>query len=69
MKPSTEILRDTLAKSAAIRQYAAAYDHHATLEQQLVAEGRYVEAEGAHEYALWVLRGYRAEIDNPKERA
>ena len=58
----------TEARRAVVRQYAEAYDHFATMEQELVVEGRYVEAQGAHEHALWCLRAYRNELDDPKPR-
>lgn len=53
------------ARREAIRTYAAAYDRWAESEQVLVAEGMYADAQGAHEYAMWCLRAYRAELDDP----
>lgn len=53
------------ARKEVIRTYARAYDDWATEEQQLIAEGKYPEAEGAHQHALWVVRAYKAEIDDP----
>ncbi len=55
-----------LARAAVVRQLAAAYDRFAEEEQTLVAEGRYVEAEGAHVVAVRLLRAYQAELDDPK---
>ncbi len=53
----------TDARKAVIRQYARAFDSFGELEMQLMAEGRYTEAAGAHEYALRILRAYRGECD------
>lgn len=50
------------APAVATRRYAAAYDHHSDEEQRLVGLGRYAEAEGAHQYAMWCLRAYNAEV-------
>lgn len=63
-----ETIRAVAARRAAIFAYAQAHDHFATEEQTARAEGRVVEAEGAHEYALIALRAYRNEIDNPEPR-
>ena len=63
-----DLIRDASARSEAIRRYAAAYDRWATDEQLLIAEGHFPEAQGAHEYALWSLRAYRAELDDPTVR-
>lgn len=57
-------LTDLTAKESALRQYALSQDEHSTQEQLMVAEGRVVEAQGEHAYALWCLKGYRAELDN-----
>jgi len=63
------ILRDAITRSNAIRFYATAYDHFAQEEQVCIAEGRMVEAEGAHHFALMLLRAYKAEIDDPEPKA
>src|SRR5204862_299052 len=55
--------RDRLAVAEAF-----AHDHWAEEEQTLVAEGKIVEAEGAHQFALMTLRAYRAEIDDPEPK-
>jgi len=65
MKPEYVQLHDE-ARREAVRLYARAYDEWATEEQVLVAEGRYVEAEGAHVQALIVLRAYQRELDDPE---
>jgi hypothetical protein len=52
-------------RQAVIRKLAERYDHFADMEQVLVAEGRYVEAEGAHETARILIRAYQAETDDP----
>ncbi len=54
------------ARQAVLRHLAAAHDRWATHEQIAVQQGDYIEAEGAHAFALWVLRAYRAELDNPE---
>ena len=43
-------------------------DRWAEAEQIYTHEGRVVEAAGAHECALIVLKGYRAELDDPAPR-
>ncbi len=53
-------------RQAVLRQLAAAYDRLAEEEQILVSEGRYVEAEGAHQVAVRLLRAYTAELDDVK---
>lgn len=58
-------VKDMTARREAIRMYAAAYDRFAEQEQVLVAEGMYAEAQGAHEFAMWCLRAYRVELDDP----
>jgi hypothetical protein len=62
------ILRDAMTRSQAIRTYALAHDHWAEEEQTRIAEGKEVEAEGAHQFALMTLRAYRAEIDDPEPK-
>lgn len=52
------------AQLAVLRQLAAAYDRFCELEQVYVAEGRYADAEGAHQFAMWILRAYKAEDDD-----
>ena len=51
---------------AACNQLALAHDRFAETEQVLVAEGKYIEAQGAHEYAALIVRAYKAELDDPK---
>ena len=54
------------ARQLVLRRLADAHDRFAEEEQVLVAEGRYAESQGAHQYAVWVLRAYRAELDDRK---
>jgi hypothetical protein len=56
------------AQQAVLRQLAHAHDHWSAEQQLLVAQGRPVEAEGAHQLALAALRAYRAELDNPEPK-
>lgn len=60
--------RDKLARKAALEQYAKAHDHFSEKEQ-LAAPGS-EERDLYHQWALWALRAYRAELDDPtpKER-
>lgn len=54
------------ARAAVIEQLAVAYEIWAEKEQVLVEAGAYVEAEGAHQYALIVLKAMDAEeYDRP----
>lgn len=49
------------ARDNALDRYAEAYERFATKEQEHRGNGDVVKAEGAHRYALWVLRAYTAE--------
>ena len=49
------------ARENALDRYATAYEFFATKEQEHRGNGDLVKAEGAHRYALWVLRAYTAE--------
>lgn len=53
------------ARRNVLRVLAARQDHFSTEEQILMGRGEIVAAEGAHRYALIVLRAYRAELDDP----
>jgi hypothetical protein len=53
------------ARRNVLRILAERQDHFATEEQLLRGKGEDTAAEGAHKYALWVLRAYRAELDDP----
>ena len=53
-------------RQAVIRKLAERYDLFADMEQVLVAEGRYVEASGAHDIAVALLKAYQVETDDPK---
>lgn len=55
----------TDAKTAVLQQLALAHDHWSEEEQLLFHQGRAIEAQGAHEYAVACLRAYRAELDDP----
>jgi hypothetical protein len=59
-----ELIREAAAKRESQFRYAAAHDKFAELEQRYSAVAL-DESEVAHEYALLVLRAYRAEIDDP----
>lgn len=52
-------------KEAVLEQLAARYEYFAELEQTLVAEGKYTEAQGAHAYGQFCVRAYKAEMDDP----
>lgn len=64
-----QFLRDISARQACLRRLAEAHDRFAELEQVKWAEGNEAEAEGAHRYANWVLRAYRAEMDDREPAA
>ena len=59
------ILRAAAARREARRRYLAAHERYAELEQLLVAQGRPIDAAGAHGFALLALRAYLAETDDP----
>ena len=60
------IIREVAARREAVFSYAQWHDDFSTEEQTLTAEGRTFEAEGAHQFALILLRAYRAEMDDPE---
>ena len=57
--------RDQMARQAALLQLAAAHDRWSEEEQLLVEEGKYDDAQESHEIACFLLRAYRAELDDP----
>jgi hypothetical protein len=59
---------DNDAKRAVLLWYAEAFDLWAEEEHRLLDEGKVVEAQGAHEMGLVVLRAYHAESDDPAPR-
>jgi hypothetical protein len=63
-----ELVVDASARRAGLYHYAQAHDAWSELEQVLTGQGRTIEAEGAHVYALRILRAYRAELDDPEPR-
>lgn len=52
-------------RAAVLTRLAARYDMFSENEQLLVGVGKYVEAEGAHQFALRILRAYEAESRDP----
>jgi hypothetical protein len=49
------------AREACLDLYAERYEWFALREQEARGAGNHAIAEGAHRYALWVLRAYEAE--------
>ena len=62
---AAHVVRDEVARRAALYQYAEAHDRFATLEQLAHSRGRPAEANGAHLFALITLRAYLAEQNDP----
>ncbi len=58
------MIREGQARSAALYRYAQAHDRFSELEQLYTATGNAVEAEGAHDFALMLLRAYKNEVDD-----
>ena len=54
------------AQERVLRRLAERHDHFSEMEQLYRAEGRVAEAEGAHWYALRLLRAYKAEMGGAK---
>lgn len=54
------------ARRAVLEQLAQAHDRWSEREQILTSSGDAIQAEGAHQHALWCLRAFRAELDDPK---
>lgn len=65
MTPSS-VIRDAIARRHASLRYAEAFDHFATEQQTMQAEGREIEATGAAEYARIALRAWEAERLDPE---
>lgn len=53
---------------AALVQLGKQHDHFAEFEQNLALEGKVAEAAGAHHFAVWTLRAWRAEADDPEPK-
>lgn len=53
------------ARTAVLERLRDAANRFTATEQRFTARGRHTEAAGAHRYALWVLRAYTAELDDP----
>lgn len=62
-------LRDIEARNAALRMYAAAHDRFAEDEQVHRMANELPEANGAHQYAVWALRAWIVERDDPEPRS
>jgi len=56
------------ARRAVLDQLAKAHDHFSEEEQRLCGQDNYVEAAGAHQYTLYVIRAYHAELNDPPTR-
>ena len=56
---------DGIARVAVLDQLTEAYEHWAEEEQLKTQSGEYVEAQGAHRFALIVLKAMDAEENNP----
>ena len=56
-----ELLRDTAARGAVLRQLAAAFDLHATWAQVALGEGQEDEAKQHDRIADHLLRAWKAE--------
>ena len=53
-------------REAVLRQLARAHDEFSEREQLATLSGHHIEAEGYHRHALWLIRAYRAELDDPE---
>ena len=58
----------TRARRAALEQYAHAHDAWSEREQLAALEGDVAYREECHRYAVMVLKAYRLELDDPKEK-
>ena len=56
------------ARRAVLDRLAKAHDHFAEEEQRLSGQDRYTEAAGAHQYTLYVIRAYHAELNDPRPK-
>ena len=62
----SDLVRSLDAKREVLRRYATDHDRFSEQEQVLVLQGREIEAAGCHEFALRLLRAYRAELEDPE---
>lgn len=53
------------ARRNVLRQLLTAAKAWSALEERYRAEGKDIDAEGAHQHGVWVLRAYAAEADDP----
>lgn len=61
-----ELIRDTTARDTAIRQYALRHDEISEAEQMFALVEEHWRAAEYHDYALILLRAYRAEWNDPE---
>lgn len=52
-------------RTAVLDRLRAAHTRYIAIERKAWRMGETVEAEGAHQMALWILRAYAAERDDP----
>ena len=60
-----DAVQSSEARKAVLRQLLTAAKAWSALEERYRHEGRTIDAEGAHQHGIWVLRAYAAEADNP----
>lgn len=56
------------ARRAVLEQLAKAHDFFSEEEQRLAGQDRFTEAAGAHQYTLYVIRAYHAELNDPRPK-
>ena len=56
------------ARRSVLDQLAKAHEHWAEEEQRLCGQDRFYEAAGAHQYVLYIIRAYHAELNDPPTR-
>lgn len=66
---AAHVVRDMTARHDALANYARWFDEFSETEQVYQHEDRVYEAEGAHQFAVRLLRAYRAELDDPEVAA
>lgn len=65
---TADVIRDSRARVAVLYQYAEAHDVFSEMEQRMMHRACVLEAAAIHEFAVRVLRAYRAELDDPEPK-
>lgn len=59
---------DIIARAAVLEAIESAEARFIDREHRATEEGRYAEAQGAHEYVKWCHRAWEAEFNDPQPK-